>query len=399
MGMELGLRRWLALGAAAAVLSIGAASAGPGNAGVAFAAGSNVSCRSARPTRLQVINRRHRDTRRHPHHGAKHTLAGCCTPKPAAQGGPGCAPGSKGKRVGRPGRKHHTAHHTVTRRVRQPKSTVGSSAPTPPPQPGLSPPPGYTNQQQIFDDQFSGTKLDSAKWNTYLGDSGGIWDNLGQLPLPFSGPNSSGARDEAAMFGPSQVSVNNGLTLTARRNTNRYAGTYPWISGVVTTEGKFSLPTSGWYVQVKAEMPDQSQGMWPGIWFLPGTAGTPVNELDGYEGGLLGADPDELMHSDYFADQGQQQSLYSVGTDVSAGYHVYGFQFIPGQSITAFFDGKQMWQVSAANGITITGEPYEIILELQVAMQDTSGWHTVMTAATPPAAMSVAEVQAYSLPS
>ena len=402
MGMDLGLRRWLALGAVAAVLSIGVASAGPGNEGVAFAAGSNVRCSSTTLTRLQVKNRRDRHTRRHRGHGAKlqaHTRAVCCPSKPAAQGVRGCAPGSKGTPSGRPRRKHHRAHPTVTRRVRRSKSTVGSIAPTPPPQPGLSPPPGYTDEQQIFDDQFSGTKLDDTKWNTYLGDSGGIWDNLGQLPLPFSGPNSSGPRDEAAMFGPSQVSVNNGLTLTAQRNTNRYAATYPWISGVVTTEGKFSLPTSGWYVQVKAKMPDQSQGMWPGIWFLPGTPGTPVNELDGYEGGLLGPDPDELMHSDYFADQGQQQSLYNVDTDVSAGYHVYGFQFIPGQSITAYFDGKQMWQVSAANGISITGEPYEIILELQVAMQDTSGWHTVMSAATPTAAMSVAEVQAYSLPS
>ena len=165
------------------------------------------------------------------------------------------------------------------------------------------------------------------------------------------------------MFRPSQVSVNNGLTLTAQPNVNQYAGTYPWISGVVTTEGKFSLPTTGWYVQVKAKMPDQSQGMWPGIWFLPGVEGTPANELDGYEGGLLGLDPNEIMHSDYFADQGQQQSAYSVGTEVNAGYNIYGFQFIPGQSITAYFNGKQVWQVSASSGITISGEPYQIMLE------------------------------------
>ena len=89
------------------------------------------------------------------------------------------------------------------------------------------------------------------------------------------------------MFGPSQVSVDKGLTLTAQRNDNQYASTYPWISGVVTTEGKFSLPSGGWYVQVLAQMPDQSQGMWPAIWFFPGVAGSPVNEFDGYEGGWL----------------------------------------------------------------------------------------------------------------
>ena len=260
----------------------------------------------------------------------------------------------------------------------------------------MSAPAGYSNQQMIFDDQFSGTSLDTTKWTTYLGAQGIVWDNRGSLPAPYSEPNVPGAGTEAAMFGPSQVSVNNGLTLTAQRNSNQYAGTYPWISGVVTTEGKFSLPTGGWYVQVKAKMPDQSQGMWPAIWFLPGVSGTATNEFDGYEGGFLGSNPNTIMHSEYFADQGQRQESYGVGQDVTAGYHVYGFQFIPGQSITAFFDGKKVWQVQASSGITITGEPYEIMLELQVATQQTSVWHTVTTGATPSASMDVAEVQAYS---
>jgi beta-glucanase (GH16 family) len=259
----------------------------------------------------------------------------------------------------------------------------------------MAAPAGYTGQQMIFDDQFSGNSLDASKWVTYLGAQGGVWNDHGSLPAPYSGPNTP-ITTEAAMFGPSQVSVNNGLTLTAQRNTNQYAGTFPWLSGVVTTEGKFSLPTGGWYVQVKARMPDQSHGMWPAIWFFPGVSGTPTNELDGYEGGWPGTDPNQIMHSDYFSDQGEQQDAYNLNADVTAGYHVYGFQFIPGQSITAFFDGSKVWQVNASSGITLTGEPYEIMLELQVASQQSSGWHTVPTGSTPSASMDVAEVQAYS---
>ena len=115
------------------------------------------------------------------------------------------------------------------------------------------------------------------------------------------------------MFGPSQVGVDNGLTLTATPNTNQYAGTYPWLSGAVTTEGKFSLPTTGWYVQVEAKMPDQSQGMWPAIWFYrTRTASSPVPEIDLFEGGFLGpayssigtfsnqtGAQNDLIHSDY----------------------------------------------------------------------------------------------------
>ncbi len=264
----------------------------------------------------------------------------------------------------------------------------------------LSAPIGYTAQQMVFDDQFSGTSLDSTKWNTFMGAQGIVWNNNGSLPLPYSGPNVPGDGTDATMFGPAQVGVNNGLTLTAQRNTNAYAGAYPWISGAVTTEGKFSLPAGGWYVQVKAKMPDQSQGMWPGIWFLPGVSGTAANELDGYEGGMTGTSrPNQQGHSVYFTDQGLQLGrLWNAGADVTAGYHIYGVQFVPGQSITAYFDGRQVWQVHASSAAPFTAEPYEIILSLQVATQQTSAWHTVTTGATPSETMDVAEVQAYSYP-
>ena len=210
----------------------------------------------------------------------------------------------------------------------------------------MAAPAGYTQQQLIFDDAFAGTSLDGSKWNTYLGAQGTRWDNHGFLPAPYSGPNTPLVNNEA-MFGPSQVSVDNGLTLTATPDTNQYSNIYPWISGVVTTDGKFSLPATGWYVQVRAKMPDQTQGMWPAIWFLPPTGGTPYNELDGYEGGWAGSDPNMIMHTDYFANEGQQQEYLNVGTDVTAGFNTYGFQLIPGQSVTAYFDGRQVWQVLA----------------------------------------------------
>jgi len=259
---------------------------------------------------------------------------------------------------------------------------------------GMSAPPGYSNK--IFEDSFTGSNLDSSKWVTYLGAQGAVWNNWGQLPLPYSGPNVTGSSYHLEMYSPAQVSVSNGLTLTAQHNTNQWASEYPWISGVVSTEGKFSLPTNTpWYVQVKAKMPDQSQGMWPAIWFMPGVSGTASNELDGYEGGWSGTSPNEIMHSGFFAPQGEPQAAYNVGADVTAGYHVYGIEFKPGVSITAYFDGTPVWQVLASNGYTIAGEPYEILLELQVASQQASGWHTVTNANTPNSSMSIAEVQAY----
>ena len=276
-----------------------------------------------------------------------------------------------------------------------PTTTTTTTPPTTDPSGSMAAPTGYSASQLIFDDQFTGTSLDTSKWNTYLGAEGQRWNDEGSLPAPYSGPNTP-ITNEGAMFGPSQVSVDNGLTLTAQRNTNAYAATYPWLSGVITTGSKFTLPTTGWYVQVRAKMPDTSQGMWPAIWFLCGVSCPSDNEFDGFEGGWLASAPDDVMHSDYFAGTGQQQQAYDVGADVSSGYHTYGFQFLPNKSVTAYFDGKQVWQVKASSTVTITGEPYEIMIELQEATNETSGWHTVTTTSTPSSTMQVAEVQAYS---
>ncbi len=265
----------------------------------------------------------------------------------------------------------------------------------------MAPPAGYTAQQLIFDDQFSGTSLDTTTWNTYRGAQGIVWNDFGVLPAPYSGPNDTahgGSGNEIAMFSPSQVSVDNGLTLTAQRNTNQWASIFPWISGVVTTEDKFTLPTSGWYVQVKAKMPNTSRGMWPSIWFMPAVAGTSVNEIDGYEGGFTFYGPvNQVVHSTYFLNSGSNLGNgANVGVSLAAGFHVYGIEWKPGVSVTIYFDGNQIWQVTEAEAGSIPAEPYEIMLQLAVASAKTSSWHTVTNTKTPTSSMHVAEVQAYS---
>jgi Glycosyl hydrolases family 16 len=267
---------------------------------------------------------------------------------------------------------------------------------------GMSAPAGYTSQQMIFDDQFSGTSLDTNKWNTYLGAQGIVWDDHGRLPPPYSAPNTP-VTNEQAMYGPTQVSVNNGLTLTAQRNKNADASTYPWISGAVTTEGKFSLPSTGWYVQAKIKVPDMTHGMWPSMWFLPSQSGTPFNEIDFVQGGFIeGEGPvnQSPLGTGYFPTGRSNpvgETVPNLGFDATAGYHNYGVQWKPGVGIYGFVDGKLVWTVTQAQVPGgIVAQPYEMILNLQVATASDSGWHTVPTATSPSGSMEIAEVQGYS---
>ncbi len=257
-------------------------------------------------------------------------------------------------------------------------------------------PPGYGTK--IFEDQFTGTSLNTANWVTYLGEQGAVWNNGGLLPLPYSGPNTPG-NNNVAVFSSSQVSVNNGVTLTAQTYSGTYSSTYPWISGIISTEGLFSMPTtSAWYVQVKAKMPDMSIGMWPAIWFLPGIGSGASNEIDLFEGGFTGGSGpiNNQLHMDFFANQGQQAlGPINSGVDLTAGYNIWGMAFVPGVSITGYFNGAQIWQVLASSGITIAAQPYEIIINLQVAGSVASGFHTAYTGSTPTSTMEIAEVQVW----
>ena len=106
------------------------------------------------------------------------------------------------------------------------------------------------------------------------------------------------------------------------------------------------------------------------------------------------------MHADYgggaseYADY--RDIVYNTGSDLTAGYHVYGIQYIPNVSVKYFIDGRLMFQQLESNRGGVVAGPYELLLQLQVAARPASHWHTVATATTPSASMKIADVQAYS---
>lgn len=261
---------------------------------------------------------------------------------------------------------------------------------------GMAPPAGYSAGQLIFDDQFPGTSLNSAHWNTVMDGQGGPTWNPDGLP---AGDSAAGTHSHQTYFSPSQVTVNHGLTLTMVPDTKYSSLGYGYRSGVVTTYDKFTLRSG--YVQIKARMSDASQGGWPAIWFIDPSSGGGSQEIDLQEGGftpnaagLPSRTPENnIFVSTYHTPSGSQSDFsYATPNPMNAGFNIYGLQYIPGRSIKTYFNGRLVG--SWTQNISTT--PYEIVIWNTQASVNTSGYHTTGEASDP-SDLSVAEVQVYAL--
>lgn len=262
---------------------------------------------------------------------------------------------------------------------------------------GMAPPAGYSAGQLIFDDQFSGTSLNSARWNTFMAGQGArVWNSNG-LPAGYS---AAGTFFHQTYFSPAQVSVRNGLTLTMVRDTRYSSLGYGYRSGVVTTQGKFALRSG--YVQIKAKMSDASAGGWPAIWFLDPNSGGGSQEIDLQEGGFTasgaglpdGTPVNNIFVSTYHTPAGHQSgAAYATPDPMNTGFNIYGMEYIPGRSVKTYFNGRLVG--SWTKDISTT--PYEIVIWNSQATAKASGFHTTGEPANP-SYLSVAEVQVYAPP-
>jgi beta-glucanase (GH16 family) len=206
----------------------------------------------------------------------------------------------------------------------------------------------------IFNDQFSGSSLDSS-WSTG-------WFGSGITA-------GVGGASEPECYDPSHVvEGNNELDLLFTQETETCdGGSHPYTAGMVTTNGKFSF-TYG-YVEFRAWLPASSTGgvaNWPDLW----TAGQnwPTDgEIDIAEG--LGGSLCAHYHG---PTDGGEGFGAGGGTGCPAGtytggWHTFGADWEPG-IITYYYDGKSIGCVatngSLCNGpdITISSAPMYLLM-------------------------------------
>jgi beta-glucanase (GH16 family) len=265
----------------------------------------------------------------------------------------------------------------------------------------LSAPAGYTSSNLVFEEDFSGTTLDNY-WHNYITSnaaSGWPWNSYG------SGGSGPGGVYDADYDMPSQVSVSNGLlNLTAVKQpvsgmNQGTAQTFPITSGAVSSYGNFEF--NGGYLQISMKAPS-GDGAWPGLWLLPGkgAGGSGDNfEIDMQEGGYTGSGPaNQAFTYHLHTPSGTFGGVVDTGIDLTAGFHTYGINWVPGQLITWYLDGKQMAQVTNAQ-VPIPNEPMELIMSNQVANSNAAGWHTALDSSTSSSMpMQIDAIQLYQLP-
>jgi len=230
------------------------------------------------------------------------------------------------------------------------------------------------NPVPIFSDLFTGTTLDTTKWNPGIcsESSGGYYWNGGEFPAG-SGDSGTGSPNNAEYYSPRQLSTGNGLTISATPDSSQKG--YSWRSGIVCTYGKFALDSG--IVRVRAQLPDCSTGAWPAIWFISNNA-SGDGEFDLIEGGMTHSTypVNSLLASTYHYPSlpiGQVQSFEVVAPLTVM--HDYDFWYAPGKSITCWMDDVLVANFTSA----IISDPYQIVLDLAVATPAASSWHTTGT--------------------
>ena len=204
----------------------------------------------------------------------------------------------------------------------------------------------------VFDDEFNGTKLDTAKWST------------GWLASGITTPVNT---TEKECYDPAQVSVSGGslnLALIAKSESCGIPDP-EYASGLVNTSGKYSY-TYG-FLQARVWLPGVSGNAdkvanWPAVW----TDGQnwPTDGEDDIAEGIKGklcahfhseVNPGGTEAADGTADDAAIHGCVTGG--LTNGWHTFGADWEPG-SVTYYYDGKDIGSVTTG----VTSAPMFLIL-------------------------------------
>ena len=213
----------------------------------------------------------------------------------------------------------------------------------------------------IWQDEFNGQQLDTAKWNVLL--------------------REHSKHNELQYYVPDEVYVKNGL-LRVRSRIRKF-GSKEFTSGRLDTRGKFS-PVHGRF-EIRAKLPT-GKGLWPAHWLYPQNRDWPMeyimaeavaggkerlipeerawySEIDIME--FLGHEPNilyaTLHYCTFDGEKRTSSGKWEGPVDYSKDFHIYALEWEP-DSIRWYIDGQLLH--ATTDGIPHT--PHYLILNTAI---------------------------------
>lgn len=202
-------------------------------------------------------------------------------------------------------------------------------------------PPAGGNWQNILDESFQGTSLNTKLWNTCY-----LWGHS---------CTDHGGNGELERYTSRNVVVQNGTMQLVSQSKN-VAGIYP--SGMINSQDRFSFQYG--YIEASLKIPS-GQGLWPAFWLLPQDDSQSI-EIDIME--VLGQQPQIDYQVDHFNyGNGRDYLAYLSSDDLSQGFHTYGLLWEPNKLVW-YLDGLPTYTITNHNAIP--DKPMYLILNLAV---------------------------------
>jgi beta-glucanase (GH16 family) len=247
--------------------------------------------------------------------------------------------------------------------IATPAPTATLAATSTPTSPTTLPAPiAGTNYQLVFDDEFNGTSINTAKWNEV-----GPWGQPVSSTLP------------GEKYLASNVTETPGLaTITAQTPGST------WTSGILSTNGLEQFQYG--FIDVRAKLP-ASAGFWPAIWMYG--ANSSSQELDIME--FLGTDVTQVYQTMHEA-SGAYEQVASTSTNWTSSYHDFEMLWEPGQ-VTFYIDNVE----TASFTTNVPSEAMYLMINFDVGAA--TDWSGGANASTPsPAQFDIQYVRVYQIP-
>lgn len=271
----------------------------------------------------------------------------------------------------------------------------------------------------VFADEFDGSQLDPAKWDTGL-----LWgpyfpiNNEEQLYVDTLGMHAGFDHSPFELTGdtlkitatptsgdlqpPERPAEDSDLWQPRSYSEYRYNGPtndgpgyqpsdVNYLSGIITSYE--SLKMTHGYVETRARLP-RGRGLWPAFWMLTTHYVEDVPEIDVME--FLGQDVDTLYHTYHYFDiqdnwrKISTPSYTTIATDWTQDFHTFGMAWSPTE-IIYYVDGEETRRITDQDYV-IPNQSMYLIANLAVG----GNWPGSPDAGTPfPATFEIDYIRAY----